>query len=91
MKLDRIRPAAGHSDAAPRYLGYIFASSDLVFEIAHTGRVHNVMGAASLLTGRDPGALEGQPWRPLFPPQDRDLVQHLLDAMRPGERKGPIR
>jgi hypothetical protein len=33
------------SGAVPRYLGYIFASSDLVFEIHETGRVHNVMGA----------------------------------------------
>ncbi len=81
----------GISEAVPRYLGYIFASSDLVFEIHQSGRVHNVMGAASLLTGRDPSALEGQPWPELFPQQDRDLVQHLLDAMRPGERKGPIR
>ena len=83
--------ALSHSEAVPRYLGYIFASSDLVFEIHESGRVHNVMGAASLLTGRDPAMLEGQAWPELFPQQDRDLVQHLLDAMRPGERKGPIR
>jgi EAL domain-containing protein (putative c-di-GMP-specific phosphodiesterase class I)/PAS domain-containing protein len=83
--------AVGYSEALPRYLGYIFASSDLVFEIDDGGRVHNVMGAASLLTGRDPAVLEGQAWRGLFPQQDRDLVKHLLDAIRPGERKGPIR
>jgi len=83
--------ASSASEAVPRYLGYIFASADLVFEIHDTGRVHNVMGAASLLTGRDPGALEGQPWVDLFNPQDHDLVQHLLDAIHPGERKGPVR
>jgi len=83
--------AAGYSEALPRYLGYIFASSDLVFEIDDAGRVHNVMGAASQLTGRDPAVLEGQAWRGLFPQHDRDLVKHLLDAIRPGERKGPVR
>lgn len=83
--------ASSPSEAVPRYLGYIFASADLVFEIHDTGRVHNVMGAASLLTGRDPGVLEGQPWSELFNPHDHDLVQHLLSAIRPGERKGPVR
>ncbi len=89
--MNSIGSAPAHSEAIPRYLGYIFASSDLVFEIHATGRVHNVMGAASLLTGRDPAVLEGQPWPQLFPQHDRDLVQQLLDAMRPGERRGPIR
>jgi EAL domain-containing protein (putative c-di-GMP-specific phosphodiesterase class I) len=89
--LSKTGSGSSHSEALPRYLGYIFASSDLVFEIAQTGRMHNVMGAASLLTGRDPAALEGQSWRGLFPQQERDLVQHLLAAIRPGERKGPIR
>ena len=89
--MNRARQAASQATAAPRYLGYIFASADLVFEIGHTGRVHNVLGAAGNLTGRDPAALEGQPWRNLFSQRDRDLVHQLLDAMRPGVRKGPIR
>jgi EAL domain-containing protein (putative c-di-GMP-specific phosphodiesterase class I) len=79
------------SGAVPRYLGYIFASSDLVFEIHETGRVHNVMGAASLLTGRDPAALEGQAWPELFLQYDREVIQQMLSAMRPGVRKGPVR
>jgi EAL domain-containing protein (putative c-di-GMP-specific phosphodiesterase class I) len=79
------------SEILPRFLGYIFASADLVFEIDDTGRVHSVIGAASLLTGRDPGVLEGQPWSQLFAPPDHDLIQHLIGAMHPGERKGPVR
>ncbi len=79
------------SEILPRFLGYIFASADLVFEIDDAGHVHSVIGAARLLTGRDPGMLEGQPWSELFAPPDHDLIQQLIGAMHPGQRKGPVR
>jgi EAL domain-containing protein (putative c-di-GMP-specific phosphodiesterase class I) len=90
--LSKIVSSGSLTEAVPRFLGYIFASSDLVFEIHPAdGALRNVMGAASLLTGRDPAALEAQPWTTLFSPQDRDMVQHMISAIRPGQRKGPLR
>ena len=72
-------------------LGFAFAGSDLVFEVAADGRIGLALGAAKRITGYNESELKGLDWATLFAPDDAELLRILLEGVGPGERQGPLR
>jgi len=72
-------------------LGFAFAGSDFVFEVAADGRIGLALGAAERITGRKERELKGLDWATLFAPEDGALLATLLAGVGPGERQGPLR
>lgn len=80
------------ASAMPQHLlGFAFAGSDLVFEVAADGRIGLALGAAERITGHKERELKGLDWTALFAPGDAELLHTLLDGVGPGERQGPLR
>ena len=79
------------ADDAARYLGFAFASADLLFEVDQGGRVAFAVGAARQVAGVDLGALAGSAWRDFVADEDEPIVQAFLGGLQPGDRRGPIR
>ncbi len=79
------------SDNAARYLGFAFASADLLFEIDPDGQVVFLMGAARKVLGVDQAEAMGRSWRELICPGDQDLVAALLSGLGGADRRGPVR
>ena len=73
-----------------RFVGFAFATADLLFEIDSKGAIAFSAGAGQQLTGRDNNALIGLPWNELFDLGDQSLGQALLDGLVDGQRRGPI-
>jgi EAL domain-containing protein (putative c-di-GMP-specific phosphodiesterase class I) len=72
-------------------LGLVFASADLVFEIDRAGIVTYAIGAAERLTGLSSGQIVGSPWSAIIDPADHDLLLILIDHLKAGDRRGPVR
>jgi EAL domain-containing protein (putative c-di-GMP-specific phosphodiesterase class I) len=79
------------ADDAARYLGFAFASADLLFELDRDGVVAFAVGAARQVAGMDRDALEGSAWRDFVADEDQGIVEALLEGLQPGDRRGPIR
>lgn len=80
------------TSAMPQHLlGFAFAGSDLVFEVAADGRIGLALGAAKRITGHNESELKGLDWATLFAPDDAELLRILLEGVGPGERQGPLR
>ena len=79
------------ADDAHRYLGFAFASADLLFELDDGGVVTFALGAARQVAGVDLGALEGAALRDIVSEEDQPIVDAFLGALEPGDRRGPIR
>lgn len=80
--------------AAPnmlQLLSFIFASADLVMEIASDGEITFATGAAQRLLGRPAEGLVGLPWCDLVASADVELLDAALQDLAPGERRGPFR
>jgi EAL domain-containing protein (putative c-di-GMP-specific phosphodiesterase class I) len=73
-----------------RFVGFAFATADLLFEIDAKGDVMFAAGAGLQLTGKDNAALVGQRWNALFDPADHMIAQALLDGLVDGQRRGPV-
>jgi EAL domain-containing protein (putative c-di-GMP-specific phosphodiesterase class I) len=71
-------------------LAFVFASADMVMEIAG-GRVSFATGAAGRLLGRGAETLMGRPWREFVDIADAELVDAAIGGIRPGERRGPFK
>src|SRR6187431_207705 len=73
-------------------LSFVFASADMVLEIARDDdRVTFATGASMRLLGRGSESLVGQGWRDLIDPADADLVAEALAGLGEGQRRGPFR
>lgn len=78
-------------DDAARYLGFAFASADLLFELDGRGVVTFALGAARQVAGVDLEALGGTALRDIVADEDQPIVDAFLGALEPGDRRGPIR
>ena len=76
---------------AARYLGFAFASADLLFEIDPEGRIVFVMGAARRVLGMDQTEATSLPWSSIIADADHDLVSAVIESLSPADRRGPIR
>jgi EAL domain-containing protein (putative c-di-GMP-specific phosphodiesterase class I) len=84
-------PERAESSAAKlRFLGLAFAGADLVFEVDRQGRISFALGAIAQLCGCDHAAVIGMNWSDLVEPEDSEMLAMLLDAVKPGERQGPL-
>ena len=79
------------ADDAARYLGFAFASADLLFELNGDGVVNFAIGAARQVAGVDLEALAGTPLRDVVAEEDQATVDAFLRSLEPGDRRGPIR
>ena len=79
------------TDNAARFLGFAFASADLLFEVDPEGTVVFVMGAVQRVLGLGQAQAVGQPWRNLIAESDHDLVGALIDGLSAADRRGPIK
>jgi EAL domain-containing protein (putative c-di-GMP-specific phosphodiesterase class I) len=79
------------ADDAHRYLGFAFASADLLFELDGGGVVTYALGAARQVAGVDLDALAGVALRDIVAEEDQPTVDAFLGALEPGDRRGPIR
>jgi EAL domain-containing protein (putative c-di-GMP-specific phosphodiesterase class I) len=79
------------ADDAARYLGFAFASADLLFELDGGGVVTFALGAARQVAGVDLDALDGVALRDLVSEEDQAIVDAFLSSLEPGDRRGPIR
>jgi EAL domain-containing protein (putative c-di-GMP-specific phosphodiesterase class I) len=79
------------ADDAARYLGFAFASADLLFELDSSGVVAFAVGAARQVAGMDLDAITGSAWRDLVAEEDQGIVEALLGSLEPGDRRGPVR
>ena len=79
------------ADDAARYLGFAFASADLLFELNGEGVVTFALGAARQVAGVDLDALAGAALRDIVADEDQMIVDAFLGSLEPGDRRGPIR
>jgi len=79
------------NEEALRFLGFAFASADLLFEINSAGLITLALGAAKKVTGVGNVTLPQSPWRVLFEPTDHGVFSALLDSLSGAGRKGPVR
>jgi EAL domain-containing protein (putative c-di-GMP-specific phosphodiesterase class I)/GGDEF domain-containing protein len=79
------------SDQALRFLGFAFASADLLFEIDHKGVIGLVLGAAKKVTGVGNVTLPQSSWKVLFEPVDYGIFAALINSLDGNGRKGPVR
>ncbi len=79
------------TDNAARFLGFAFASSDLLFEIAPDGAVVFVMGAAQRVLGIEQAQAVGRPWRDIIADVDHDLFTAVIESLSGADRRGPIK
>jgi len=73
-----------------RFVGFAFATADLLFEIDGKGAITYAVGAGLQLTGSDNAALIGRPWTELFDAADQALSETALAGLVDGQRRGPI-
>jgi len=85
------RPRAAAAPDMLQLLAFVFASADLVLEIADEGEVTFATGAAMRLLGRPSDALVGAPWQALLQPAETAFLEAALAGIGPGERRGPFR
>ncbi|MGA0599424.1 EAL domain-containing protein [Caulobacter sp. KR2-114] len=78
------------SFAPHRFLGFAFASADLLVEIAPDERISFAIGAANTLTGSSERALMGQSWRDFVDLADQPLIEALFAGLEDGARQGPV-
>jgi EAL domain-containing protein (putative c-di-GMP-specific phosphodiesterase class I) len=73
-----------------RYLGFAFASADLLLELSPLGHVQVAIGAAKALTGKVEAELKGRSWRDLVAPADHAMLESTLASLSDGVRRGPL-
>jgi len=73
-----------------RFLGFAFATADLLFEVDQAGLITLAVGATRKVTGRE-GSLTHLPSHELFDPSDQGVFAALIRAAAGALRKGPVR
>src|SRR3954469_13260772 len=79
------------ADDAAQYMGFAFASADLLFDVNGDGVVSFALGAAKQVAGVDLDALAGAALRDIVAEEDQGIVDAFLASLEPGDRRGPIR
>jgi EAL domain-containing protein (putative c-di-GMP-specific phosphodiesterase class I)/GGDEF domain-containing protein len=79
------------TDTSVRFLGFAFASADLLFELDGEGRVAFAMGASQKAFGQDVARLTGRSWRELIAESDHALVSELFEGLADADRRGPVK
>ena len=74
-----------------RYLGFAFASADLLFELGPDQRVTFAIGASRRVLGCRHEELVGRSLEQIVAEDDRPIVAAVLEALKPGGRRGPVR
>lgn len=77
--------------APARYLGLAFAAADFLFEVDGTGRIVFAIGAAGGSERSVDRRLVGRPLSDMIQAADGAPLDDLFEALRPGQRLGPIR
>lgn len=76
--------------ALTRFLGFAFASADLLLEADRNHlKITFALGAARMMLGRDEASLVGTPLMELVAESDRGMVRAMLGGLVPGARCGP--
>ena len=78
------------SNAIQRFLGFAFASADLLLELAPEGSVVFAAGAVHAVTGLSEAEIAGKAWRSLVAHADQAMVEAMLDTLEGGVRRGPV-
>lgn len=73
-----------------RFVGFAFASADLLIEIAPDGRIAFAAGAGEALSGSPDEQLVGRPWSDFIDDYDRHMAEALFRGLRDGLRGGPV-
>ena len=79
------------NDSPARFLGFAFASADLLFEIEPDGRIACILGAVQRVMGVSQTEADGRGWRDVIAESDHDLVAALIDGLGPADRRGPVK
>ncbi len=79
------------TDNPARFLGFAFASADLLMEIEPDGRIAFILGAVQRVMGADQAQATGRSWRDLIAETDHGLVAALIDGLGPADRRGPVK
>ena len=79
------------AESAARYLGFAFASADLLLEIDADDRVDFALGAARRAFGCAHQDLVGRSLKDLVAEPDQQVVAAVLGGLEPGARRGPVR
>lgn len=74
-----------------RFLGFAFASADLLFEVDAKGLIVLAVGAAKKVTGVGNVCLENTSWRVLIAPSDHAVFAAVIGGLQGAARKGPVR
>ncbi len=73
-----------------RFVGFAFASADVLIEADDAGRVTYAAGALGRFGLPSQDQLVGCLLVDVLSQRDRPLLGHLLEAVRPGGRRGPV-
>lgn len=73
-----------------RFLGFAFASADLLMELDGEGRISFSAGATGRLINMEASALQGRHWQELIAEADHPVVEALLTGLENGARRGPV-
>lgn len=73
-----------------RFLGFAFASADLLLEIDKSGQVAFALGAVNSGSAIKDTGLIGRPWRDIVAKADAPLIEALLAGLSGSGRTGPV-
>jgi len=64
-----------------RYLGFAFASADLLFEVDRAGVITFAVGSTQGLDGQAESDLIGRPWQALFHADDAMMIEAMFAGL----------
>src|SRR5690606_13158734 len=73
-----------------RFVGFAFASADLLIEIDRGGRIAFAAGAGEALSGASESQFVGRLWRDFISAGDQPMVEAFFRSMEDGARGGPL-
>lgn len=73
-----------------QFLGFAFASADLLIEVQSEEEISFAIGAAGTLAGNSERALVGCPWRRFVDERDHTLIEALFAGLGDDARQGPL-
>jgi EAL domain-containing protein (putative c-di-GMP-specific phosphodiesterase class I)/GGDEF domain-containing protein len=73
-----------------RFVGFAFASADLLIELDRGGRIAFAAGAGEALSGAREGDLMGRQWREFIDADDQPMVEAFFSGLEDGARGGPL-
>lgn len=73
-----------------RFVGFAFASADLLIELDRAGRIAFAAGAGEALSGASEGKLVGRLWGDFVDAGDQPMVEAFFRGLEDGARGGPL-